>query len=104
MTGIGAACPTPILQGGIALAIGKMVLTGMTAAAIVWCFRWLHTHEVSLGTVELAQPGELPDEYVTRSQAYERFQMGKRMPRTLWNDLQKRESSRVRVVRTELAE
>ena len=76
----------------------------MTAAAIVWCFRWLHTHEVSLGTVELAQPGELPDEYVTRSQAYERFQMGKRMSRTLWNDLQKRESSRVRVVRTELAE
>ena len=86
------------------MAIGKMVLTGMTAAAIVWCFRWLHTHEVSLGTVELAQPGELPDEYVTRSQAYERFQMGKRMSRTLWNDLQKRESSRVRVVRTELAE
>lgn len=84
------------------MAIAKAVLAGMTAAAIVWCFRWLHEHEVSLGVVELAQPSELPDGWMTRCEAYERFQEGKRMPRTLWNDLQKIESSRVQVVRTKL--
>lgn len=83
------------------MAIAKAVLAGMTAAAIVWCFRWLHEHEVSLGVVELAQLSELPDEWMTRCEAYDCFQQGKRMPRTLWNDLKKVESNRVRVVRTQ---
>ena len=86
------------------MTLEKAVLAAFAAAAVYVCFRWLHENDVSLGEVEIAQPSEMPDAWMTKRDAQEHLEKGTRMPRTLWNDLPKVESYCVHVVRTTLAE
>lgn len=86
------------------MTLEKAVFAVFAAAAVYVCFRWLHENEVSLGEIEIAQPGEMPDAWMTKHDAQAHLEKGTRVPRTLWNDLPKVQSCHVHVVRTTLAE